>query len=119
MRNNFKATGLVFCFVFILSGCVGAAKTPLSEVVGETLDVAQEKGGSAVIYDLSPLILDTPQTYDLGAGDSSWTVVVVACRADTEDRTPAFGILRATSMTPAIRKKAKAGEYRPLLVECN
>ena len=90
-----------------------------SPVTVQTLDraEAQDAGPVQLVYDLSQPILAEVASYTAAAPGPAWTVVA-ECRIPKGNKGTALGVIPTTAVTPAIQRKAEAGGFRRLLVEC-
>lgn len=108
---------ITFGAAIVLSGC--ASSVDPRAFVGMTLDEVRETSGNAtlVLYDISYPVLERTSSYEAGANDALWEVVV-SCRADVPERGIPLGIVPLSDVTPTIRENAERGEYDEWLLEC-
>ncbi|CAN5436544.1 hypothetical protein BH09ACT4_BH09ACT4_18090 [soil metagenome] len=86
------------------------------EFVAGSLEQARSErsGDTLVIYDLSSPILDLPASYNGGADESQW-IVVVACGPAKH---PAVGVVPRSGADSDVLGRARDGGYDSLLLEC-
>jgi hypothetical protein len=101
----------------VLSGC--ASNLDPRTFVGMTVDEVREvaENTTLVLYDISYPVANRASSYEAGANDALWEVVV-SCRADVPERGIPLGIVPLSAVTPAIRDEAELGGYDEWLLEC-